>query len=98
MGPGLALGVDCQAAYPVNTCCGFKAGQLLAVGTDGIWEARDREGVMFGKERFKRLLRQHHREKAADIVEAVFQALEAHTRGVRTEDDITLVVVKRTSD
>jgi sigma-B regulation protein RsbU (phosphoserine phosphatase) len=98
MGPGLALGVDCQAAYPVSTCCGFKTDQLLAVGTDGIWEARNRQGVMFGKERFKNLLRRHHHESADDILEAVFQALEVHTRGVRTEDDITLVVVKRTSD
>ena len=94
-GPGMALGVDCQAAYPVSTYDGFAAGQLLAVGTDGIWEARDRRGAMFGKERFKALLRQHHRESAGDILEAVFQALESHTRGVRTEDDITLVVVKR---
>jgi len=91
------LGVDCQAAYPVSTHVGFKAGQLLAVGTDGIWEARDREGVMFGKERFKTLLREHRQESAAEILDAVFQALESHTQGVRNEDDITLVVVKRTA-
>ena len=48
--------------------------------------------------RFQDLIRRHHRESADRILEAVFQDLARHTRGVRTEDDITLVVVKITRD
>jgi sigma-B regulation protein RsbU (phosphoserine phosphatase) len=97
-GGGPALGIDGATTYPVSTRRGIARGQVIAVGTDGIWEARNTAGVMYGKERFQALLRRHHRESAGRILEAVFQDLARHTRGVRTEDDITLVVVKITRD
>ncbi len=97
-GQGLALGLDETADYPTATKDGLAPGQVIAVGTDGIWEARDRSGTMFGKARFEALIRRHHRQSAQAILEAVFQALAEHTRGVRAEDDITLVIVKIEAD
>ncbi len=97
-GQGLAMGVDEDADYPTAVIDGLAPGQVIAVGTDGIWEARDRNGTMFGKARFETLIRQHHRQSAGEILEAVFQALAEHTRGVRAEDDMTLVIVKIEAD
>ncbi|MBL0712235.1 MAG: serine/threonine-protein phosphatase [Desulfosarcina sp.] len=52
-GDGLALGIDETAVYPIVTRNGLRPGQVIAVGTDGIWEAYDRNGAMFGKTRFQ---------------------------------------------
>jgi sigma-B regulation protein RsbU (phosphoserine phosphatase) len=97
-GQGMAMGVDQDADYPTAVMDGLAPGQVIAVGTDGIWEARDRDGTMFGKARFETLIRQHHRQSAGEILDAVFQALAEHTRGVRAQDDMTLVIVKIEAD
>jgi sigma-B regulation protein RsbU (phosphoserine phosphatase) len=97
-GQGLPLGIEEATAFHVNRRAGLFKGQVIAVGTDGIWEARNTEGRMFGKARFQSLIRRHHAGSAEEILGAVFQELSRHTRGVRTEDDITLVVVKITRD
>ncbi|MBW2405796.1 MAG: SpoIIE family protein phosphatase [Deltaproteobacteria bacterium] len=50
---------------------------MIAVGTDGIWEARNRNQNMFGKKRFQDLFRRHHRLSAEDILNAtIFGALK----------------------
>jgi sigma-B regulation protein RsbU (phosphoserine phosphatase) len=97
-GCGLALGIDDTAVYPESTLDGLAPGQVIAVGTDGIWEARDRSGVMFGKARFKELIRRHHHQSAGVILDAIFKGLDDHTRGRRAEDDMTLVIVKVEAD
>lgn len=70
-------------------------GDVIAIGTDGIWEARDAAGAMYGKERFRALLGRHADASAAEILEAVFRDLEAFRRGAGSaEDDATLLVIK----
>ena len=69
-------------------------GQIIAIGTDGIWEAVNREGEMFGKTRFRNIIRKNAHAAAGDILNAVYSELNQYTRGQRSEDDITLVVVK----
>ena len=93
-GQGLALGVDKNAEYPISSRAGLSPGQVIAVGTDGIWEALNRNQSMFGKKRFQDLIRRHHRLSADDILNEIFGALRNHTRGVRQDDDMTLVIIK----
>jgi len=93
-GEGLALGVDENADYPISSRSELSPGQVIAVGTDGIWEARNNNQAMFGKTRFQDLIRRHHRLSADDILNAVFEALRKHTRGVHQDDDMTLVIIK----
>jgi sigma-B regulation protein RsbU (phosphoserine phosphatase) len=93
-GPGLALGVHEAAVYRVSTRHGVRPGQVIAVGTDGIWEARDRAGNMFGKTRFQDLIRRHQERSAPELLDAILQGLSDHTRGMAVEDDVTLVIVK----
>jgi sigma-B regulation protein RsbU (phosphoserine phosphatase) len=69
-------------------------GQIIAIGTDGIWEARSIKGEMFGKVRFKEVLRKNAEKCAQNIMDAVFEAVREYTHGGRPEDDITLVIVK----
>jgi sigma-B regulation protein RsbU (phosphoserine phosphatase) len=93
-GSGLALGVEEAISYEENIKSGLFSGQIIAIGTDGIWEAQNKDGEMFGKERFREIIRQKANAEAHDIVDAVYSDLNEFTIGLRPEDDITLVVIK----
>lgn len=93
-GTGIALGVDQGFTYPENHKTGLTEGQIIAVGTDGIWETCNPGGEMFGKERFRSVIRHHAHAGASDILSAVYDELNHFTKGLKAEDDITLVVVK----
>ena len=93
-GPGLALGVDEKTIYEENVKSDLTQGQVIAIGTDGIWEARSKAGEMYGKNRFCDIIRHHAHAGAEDIIDAVFRDLRTFTAGMRPEDDVTLVVVK----
>ena len=69
-------------------------GQIIAIGTDGIWEARNSEGRMFGKLRLQRIVRDHAERPAAEIVQRVLEALKQFLFPLDIKDDATLVVVK----
>jgi sigma-B regulation protein RsbU (phosphoserine phosphatase) len=94
MGAGIPLGVEESWEYTDNRRDGITAGQLLVLGTDGIWEAMNPAGEMFGKERFKDILRANAHKTAQEVVDAVVAAVMAFVSPGRPEDDLTLVVIK----
>ena len=93
-GMGMALGVNEDFRYQENIKAGVADGQIIALGTDGIWEARNTAGDMFGKNRFREIIRRNSKEQAGTILNAVYDELDQHTRGLKSDDDITLVVAK----
>lgn len=93
-GKGVALGVLNKVNYAENRRDGLANGQVLAIGTDGIWEAFNRKGEMFGKKRLRDIIRRHHLGNASSILNAVYEELDIFTMGRKSEDDITLVIVK----
>jgi sigma-B regulation protein RsbU (phosphoserine phosphatase) len=93
-GSGIALGVADGVQYMENRKTGLQNGQVIAIGTDGIWEALNTEGEMFGKERYQNIIRKNSQKSAAEILDAVYRELSEFTMGKKSEDDITLVVVK----
>ncbi len=93
-GEGVALGVDADFTYRQSSRQGLAPGQILLVGTDGIWEARDDAGRMFGKDRLTDLMREHSGKSSSDLLQAVMSALSDFRGAARQEDDVTLVVVK----
>jgi sigma-B regulation protein RsbU (phosphoserine phosphatase) len=92
-GHALPLGVSEKAAYQ-EFQRRIVPGQIILVGTDGIWEAQNSRREMFGKNRFKDLIRAHTHEPAEDILQAVITGLDDFTRPLEKEDDVTLVVIK----
>ncbi|MGD8989953.1 MAG: SpoIIE family protein phosphatase [Desulfobacterales bacterium] len=93
-GKGLPLGVDDKAVYS-ETRHPLIPGNILIVGTDGIWEAPNQQGEMFGKDRLQDLVRAHAGLKAHQILETVIKAVEAfQVSGRQRQDDITLMVIK----
>ncbi|MDQ7831414.1 MAG: SpoIIE family protein phosphatase [Desulfovibrionaceae bacterium] len=94
LGPGLPLGIVPDFVYQEQQAV-LSPGECLLMGTDGIWEARDASGRMYGKTRFLDVARRHATEPAAAIRDAVLADLVAFKGGLPLEDDVTLVVVRR---
>jgi sigma-B regulation protein RsbU (phosphoserine phosphatase) len=94
LGPGIPLGVVEDFVYSQQSRPGLTPGQLLVIGTDGIWEARDRAGEMYGKDRFQAVLRRHAADAAEVIVAAAQEDVARFQAGAPRDDDITLVVIK----
>ncbi len=90
---GLPLGVFEDAHYE-EYHRELAAGQVLVMGTDGIWEARNREGRMFGKLILQQVIRDNAVRPAVEIVEKVLEALRQFLFPLDIQDDATLVVVK----
>jgi sigma-B regulation protein RsbU (phosphoserine phosphatase) len=93
-GEGIALGLSGDYAYRAYQRTHCAAGQILLVGTDGVWETRNDANEMFGKQRVRDLVRRHAGHDARRIREAILDALDAFVGTRRAEDDITLVVAK----
>ena len=93
-GPGLALGVDEQWQYRESERKGLAPGEIIVVGTDGIWESRDSRGEMFGKGALQEVIRRHATATADEILNAVIEAVLRFQKGWQPEDDVTLVVAK----
>ena len=69
-------------------------GAIMVIGTDGVWEARNASGEMFGKDALRDVIRRHAHRSAETMCEAVSQALDAFRGDIPYRDDVTLVVVK----
>jgi sigma-B regulation protein RsbU (phosphoserine phosphatase) len=93
-GEGLPLGISDDWPIAVGCTTRLPHGSIIAVGTDGVWESRNVRGEMFGKARFRELIRQASDQPAHAIVQRVKAALFDFTGGLKAEDDITLVIVK----
>lgn len=91
---GLPLGIIDDATWEEGTPVIFAAGDILLVGTDGIWEARNPDGEELGTERLKSLLRSEAANSAAQIHAATMALVSNFRMDNRQEDDITLTVIK----
>ena len=96
MGGGIALGVDETATFEEQRHDGWKAGQVILIGTDGIWESENAQGEMFGKERLRDIVRRTHLRPAQELVAAITDAVDRFREDLPRQDDITLVVIKKT--
>ncbi len=67
---------------------------ILIVGTDGLWEARNSQGEMFSIERFRQLLATWHHKTAAEICTQMLARVQSFTASQQLSDDISLVIVK----
>jgi sigma-B regulation protein RsbU (phosphoserine phosphatase) len=95
-GSGLALGLDEEFAFEENVKTELASGQIIAIGTDGIWESFNRDGEMYGKKRFHSIIRQNASAEANDILNAIYSDLDSFRSGLKPDDDITLVVIRIT--
>jgi sigma-B regulation protein RsbU (phosphoserine phosphatase) len=93
-GPGLALGIDSDYNYASDRMEGLEKGQIIVLGTDGIWEAQNQEGKMFGKKSICRLIRENADAEADVLIDVIIDSLDHFRDGFNLQDDVTLIVVK----
>jgi phosphoserine phosphatase RsbU/P len=97
-GGGLPLGVSAEETYQEMRFTTLRAGQVVLIGTDGLWEAQNVEGEQFGKERVGQALRALSEKDAAAIEAGIYEKLRTYCGGHNTKDDITYVVIKVLGD
>ena len=71
------------------------AGDTLVLYTDGITEAADREHTLFGTEKLKAIIQQHHLQDSERIKSEIINAVKNHIGEQKLFDDLTLVVIKQ---
>jgi len=96
VGSGIALGIDEDWDYKEYSKTTLNRGQIIFLSTDGIWEALNRKGEMFGKVRIHDIIRKNSSLSANEIINAMLKSLNSFQHGAQIEDDITLVVIKIT--
>lgn len=93
-GDGPPLAIDPGQVYREHGPLALGTGDVVVVGTDGLWEARNPEGRAFGKDALREAIRHHAGEPAGKIADEVIAEI-TRFRGKRPQaDDITLVVTK----
>ena len=93
-GLGVSLGVIEDWKFAENTKTALKKGQIIFLSTDGLKEARNARGEMFGEEPIYDVIRKNASSSANEILNEILESLNSFLGVTKIEDDITLVVVK----
>jgi len=95
---GPPIGLLPQAAYPPQRAR-LVPDSVLVAYTDGLSEAPsgEVEDDDFGMERIAALAAEQRRRPMDQLVEALFDAVRAHTEGAPPHDDRTVLAVRRTA-
>jgi phosphoserine phosphatase RsbU/P len=90
----LPLGIMEDTQYCEQTSAVLRPGQILFIGTDGVWETPDAKGEQYGKDRLREVIRECAARSADEIAHTVRERLTAFRGDVKSVDDVTFVVVK----
>jgi sigma-B regulation protein RsbU (phosphoserine phosphatase) len=93
---GIPLGIMYEAQFEQADPVTLWSGDIVVVGTDGIWEAQNASGRMYGKERLIELIRLHKDKSARQIASLVVESVLEFCSDTPPADDITLLVIKCT--
>ncbi len=90
---GMVLGVLGDAVYKRETIA-LQPGDLLLVFTDGVTEAVNTEGDLYGEEALSALVASVLDLSPAEILDAVVEDVRRHAGQAPQADDITLIVAR----
>ena len=93
-GSNLSLGLKKKVEYEERVFSDVKAGQIFMASTDGLWEAFNTNGEMFGKERVRKLISRCADLSAAEICDRMNAELSNFLGDATPDDDLTFVIVK----
>jgi phosphoserine phosphatase RsbU/P len=72
----------------------LESGNILVFHSDGIAETANSEGQLFGNERLRKLIEQHHEMSATEMADMVLREVDWFSQSAPLSDDRTLVVAK----
>lgn len=73
----------------------MQKGDILFLYTDGVSEAFDPNGNIYGEERIIRHLREHHFKNSKEITQQILNDVLLFNSGASNSDDKTIVTIKR---
>ena len=73
----------------------LQPGETLLLYTDGISEARETGGTLFGEERILEMMREGNDLPVTELTQRIMRAACDFTGPGFPEDDMTIVIVKR---
>ncbi|MHC5024423.1 MAG: SpoIIE family protein phosphatase [Planctomycetota bacterium] len=91
------LGIVEGMSYETPRRFTFAAGDMLVLLTDGFFEWANAEGEQFGIRRLEAFVRDHQQLPAEELIQALHHAVLEHAGGTEQGDDLTMVVVRRTT-
>lgn len=93
---GLPLGAFCETQF-ATARFRFEPGQVMLIYSDGISEARDAAGAMYGGDRILELARRRPGSPPRELIASFLQDLAAFRGGAPAGDDLTLLAVRRSA-
>ena len=90
----IPLGISAEATYKTPEPLQLQPGDILLIGTDGLWETRNPQGEMFRSDRLRQIIASHSDKDATSIYRLVMQKISAFRATQPIEDDMTLMVIK----
>jgi phosphoserine phosphatase RsbU/P len=90
---GLPLGLFDDVTYD-EFHFDMKPGDMFVFFSDGILDARNRHGDLFGRTRVEKIIAGCAEKPVNCVVDSLFKAVTAHSAGVETFDDQTVVAIK----
>jgi len=96
-GGDLPLGVMPDTAYAEQAAPPLAVGQILLVGTDGVWEMMNPAGEAYGKDRLRETIKAAAGGSARDVVQAILDSLKEFRKDRRPTDDVTFVAIRVTA-
>jgi serine phosphatase RsbU (regulator of sigma subunit) len=91
-GPGHPLGLFPAPLLDTHATT-LPPGCTMLLYTDGVTEATDAQGVLFGPERLQAALREHRAASAQTLCERLIETLNGYQGAAPQADDITLVAL-----
>jgi sigma-B regulation protein RsbU (phosphoserine phosphatase) len=90
---GVAIGIDALVEYQL--CESYMApGDTLVLFTDGITEAEDENGKLWGTERLTALLRAASDDHPTALIKQIVDTVSAHASSYHATDDLTVMAVR----
>ena len=93
----MPLGIKSDLGITIGDPIHMSPGDLVAVLSDGFFEAADYEGRQFGVDRVVEVISAHRRQTPGRILTALREAVATFTEGAPAADDRTAIIVKRTN-
>jgi len=90
---GLPLGLFDEADYD-EFKFRMKPGDMFVFFSDGILDARNREGHLFGRGRVEKIVAECAKKSADCVVDSLFNAVAEFSAGVEAFDDQTVVAIR----
>jgi len=94
---GIGVGLEKGQIFTqtlVEETISFNLGDIFVFYTDGLSEARNREGEEFGEERLCTIIQENARKSVTDIKHVIVDRILKFLDGQSLADDLTLLLVK----